>query len=207
MTEISFCTAVKDRLYHLKETLPENLSVASVFPIEMEFVVANYNSADDLSLWIKKYPKVKYVEKKDVLFWDVGEAKHLAHKSAIGKILVNLDADNFLTTEYISWVLKSVSDGFFSVGNNKPTCGGRVAITKNDYEEVGGYRSGFIYTGEHQDLELRLQKLKKEVVFTPVSFLSGIEHSDKERYANLMGNIQNKEQLKEVMRRQNVFNC
>lgn len=51
--KISFCTTCMDRLYHLKESLPINLINNSSYA-NIEFVVLNYNSKDEIDTWMEK---------------------------------------------------------------------------------------------------------------------------------------------------------
>lgn len=50
--KLSFCTTCKGRTFHLKQTLPQNLKVVRQFS-EVELIVLNYNSPDDLDEWIR----------------------------------------------------------------------------------------------------------------------------------------------------------
>jgi hypothetical protein len=49
---MSFCMTCMGRLHHLRETVLENLAVIEKSP-GAECVLLNYNSPDELELWIK----------------------------------------------------------------------------------------------------------------------------------------------------------
>ena len=52
--KISFCTTCKERLRHLKQTLPKNIKDNSNYPF-IEFVILDYNSQDGLGDWMIKF--------------------------------------------------------------------------------------------------------------------------------------------------------
>ena len=52
--KLSFLTACMDRLHHLKETYLYNISQSkSISKCDVEFVLLNYNSGDDIDEWVK----------------------------------------------------------------------------------------------------------------------------------------------------------
>ncbi len=57
--KISFCTTSMNRLKHLQETLIQNLENNLNTPdLEVEFVVLNYNSQDDMHEWMTTDPRI-----------------------------------------------------------------------------------------------------------------------------------------------------
>ena len=52
MKKISFCTVCMNRLQYLMQTLPVNIAGNIDYP-NLEFVVLNYNSKDDMENWIR----------------------------------------------------------------------------------------------------------------------------------------------------------
>ena len=53
LAKISFCTACMGRAHHLKRTVPKNLRDNSDYP-QVEFVLLNYGSPDDMHEWVGK---------------------------------------------------------------------------------------------------------------------------------------------------------
>src|SRR5205823_9246972 len=53
-TKISFCTTCKNRLWQLSHTLPPNLAAIEADGCS-ELVLVNYNSQDELDVWIRQF--------------------------------------------------------------------------------------------------------------------------------------------------------
>lgn len=149
--KISFCITCKNRLFHLKQTLPFNI-INSLSYDNVEFVIIDYNSEDNLLNWARKHlyyweqkGKVKYLRTKIPKLFSPAHAKNLAHKNATGDILCNLDADNFITPgfcEYLSKMFLKEKVFYFthsedSFGNQG--CCGKIAVHKKHFYSVNGY--------------------------------------------------------------------
>jgi len=83
---ISYCTPIKGRLEHLKQTLPYNLKFTDE---ATQFVIVNYGDSEGLDDWVKssginRYPKVKYVLYDHTGTYHHAHAKNVAHKAADG---------------------------------------------------------------------------------------------------------------------------
>ena len=119
---ISFCTSYLGRHDHLKVTIPHNLMVAR--GIDCEFVYVDFSEYSDV--------------------WEVSRAKNIAHDMASGEILVNVDADNFLSRDYIDGVLNLFNkDMDIIIHGEGEGVGGRIAISKFNYLRLGGYDERF----------------------------------------------------------------
>lgn len=149
--KISFCTTCMGRLDHLQQTLPWNLM--SHQDNDVEFVVLNYNSQDNLDHWMKHSMSL-HIETGILNYYTTTEpecfrpahAKNIAHKVAQGDILVNLDADNFLIDTYVRWLRNMfterediivVSPSFDRQGI-AGACG-KIAAKKEHFYSVNGY--------------------------------------------------------------------
>jgi predicted glycosyltransferase involved in capsule biosynthesis len=148
--KISFCTTCKDRLYHLKQTLPFNLLNTS--DLDREFVIMDYNSEDGLYDWAKehlscweKWGIVRYLRTRQPKYFSAAHAKNIAHKNATGDVLCNLDCDNFVTRGFCELILKVFSQkpsilSSYSLdifGNHG--CCGKIAVTREIFYSVNGY--------------------------------------------------------------------
>jgi len=148
--KISFCTTCKDRLYHLKQTLPCNIYNTS--NLDREFVIVDYNSQDGLYDWSKRHlyslekqGLVRYVRTKLPKYFSAAHAKNIAHKNATGDVLCNLDCDNFITKGFCDFVLDTFKQGpailasySLDVFGNHGCCG-KIAVSKDIFYSVNGY--------------------------------------------------------------------
>lgn len=165
LDRISFCTTCKNRSHHLKETLPKSLEASKILP-NREFIILDYNSEDDLEEWCKnnlqseiKKGIVKYYKTTEPEFFHMSHAKNLSHRLATGKILCNLDADNFLTTKYIRDLIIKLTNNenaaFRSAANNGGK-GGRIVVSKKHFFQFRGYEENLNgYGNEDTDFWLK----------------------------------------------------
>lgn len=148
--KISFCITCKDRLFHLRQTLPFNLASTSNF--EREFVIMDYNSEDGLYEWSKKHLSVwenqgvvRYLRTRLPNYFSAAHAKNIAHRNATGDVLCNLDCDNFVTTRFCEFMLNifkktpliMASNSLDAFGHHG--CCGKIAATKDVFYSVNGY--------------------------------------------------------------------
>jgi glycosyltransferase involved in cell wall biosynthesis len=172
---LSFCTTCQNRLWQLKETLPQNLLSISD---EHEIVLVDYGSTDGLRNWIWSNYR-NYIENKKLVFfevenevrWNVARAKNLAHRLASGDYLFNLDADNFVMPSDISIIEKSrglkLHCWQFS-GSLPDGSYGRIGIPKKVFNEIGGYDETLLpMGGQDWDLLRRLESIQKRVRLSP----------------------------------------
>lgn len=167
---ISFCTTVSNRLWQLKETLAHNVIFTKVGEIEINIVAYNDTT-------IKGYLEENYLEHlkdgrivlveinddykpKDGSGFACGYVKQFSHATANGKILFNLDADNFID-EFLINELKTLKESQILVLDPrtiKPDGrAGRIGIHKSSYLKVGGYRD----KGRSDDLDFCYRAILK----------------------------------------------
>lgn len=103
---ISYCTTCHGRLWQLKQTLGHNLAYTVAGKVEL--CVLLYNDADAYEYLRRFYADyitdgrlriLSHVEDRifaDGSRWSCGYVKDLAHKMGRGRVLFNLDADNFI---------------------------------------------------------------------------------------------------------------
>jgi hypothetical protein len=161
---ISFCTTCMNRFFHLRQTIIQNIEDNKSYP-GVEFVLINYNSQDGLHEWAKqnlqKYIDgglLNYYYTQEPEFFHVCKAKNLAHKAAIGKIVCNVDGDNFTGKNFayfINFLFAKYGDDSILHFRKKPLWGteGRIALLKAKFIELGGYDENFLPTG-HEDHDL-----------------------------------------------------
>lgn len=206
--KISFATTCMGRVHHLMETLPQNIiDNPSTRNMTVEFAVVNYGSRDGMDEWMKTDPfirskiedgTVRYARLPGVDHFHMAHAKNVAHRLATGDVLCNLDADNFTGDGFAAFLahefrhnpniiampayqcsanLTSVDRGFY----------GRLAITKEHFEQLGGYDENLKgWGGDDCDLRRRAKGLGlQQVQFDDPIFIQAISHSNEERVINM----------------------
>ena len=148
---LSFCISHKNRVDHIKATLPKNLDDNRTQSDKIEFVLADFQEDDQVTDWVAKelitdiqsgYLKYYRIPMKG---WSSPIAKNTAHWLANGELLTNLDADNFTgveggkfvidqyqkeSNELMLWQFSRVRrDGSF----------GRITLTRAMFDQLGGY--------------------------------------------------------------------
>jgi len=196
--KISFCVINMNRLYHLRETLLQNITDALEYP-ESEIILLDYNSSDEMEQWSKEYLG-EYIRNNRLIYYKTFEpqvyshshSKNLAFKLATGDIVCNINADNYIGegfAAYLNQAFRERPDAFL-VGDNvlireqfRGTAG-KVCLFRDDFLRVGGFDERMtVYGWEDTDFTNRLQYAglqKRE--FSDIRYLVAIEHSNEERY-------------------------
>lgn len=171
MKLVSFCITCMGRLEQLKLTLPQNLSQNITFKDKIEFVVVDLGGNDGLQDWLGEHFKDElscgylYFENIDyVTQWHASIAKNISHSYGTGKILVNLDCDNFTGKNGGMYVIKKFLQYGDKLlfhqfgGDGLDGSFGRIAMTREHFYKVGGYDESLLPMGyQDQDLINRLK--------------------------------------------------
>lgn len=159
--KISFCTTCMDRCFHLKELYVQSIKNASTYN-NVEFILLNYNSKDDLEDWVVDNLGeyicngiLKYYKTIEPIYFQASHAKNIAHKLATGDLLCNLDSDNLIVSdfcEHISLIFKNNSNVIVCSDNPEGYygCDGKIICKKQDFHSVNGYDEN-IYLGWGMD--------------------------------------------------------
>lgn len=160
--KVSFCTTCMNRLFHLRQTYLRNIE-DNVDYGDVEFVLINYNSRDNLDAWAREN-LTPYIEAGIVNYYrtDVPElfhasiAKNLAHKVATGDIVVNLDGDNYTGRDfafYVNYKMSQIGDKAVLHFKKAPYWGteGRIVMAKKFFMQLGGYDEAFAAIGHEDD--------------------------------------------------------
>ncbi|EDP96132.1 glycosyltransferase family A protein [Kordia algicida OT-1] len=192
--KISFCTVSMNRLYHLKETLVRNIE-DNIDYENIEFVLLDYNSNDDIKSWVTNDLKV-YLDMGILKFYstNIPETFHRSHsrnvvmKLATGDIICNLDADNYLGKDFAYFINYqfSFSGNIFLTSAFADGSTGRVCVKKDDFLAVKGYDERMSGWGfEDDDLYNRLTMSGlKNVKFNNSEFVEFIWHDVEESFEN-----------------------
>lgn len=194
---ISFCTVVKNRLDHIRRTLPRNIEDNSDFQ-NAQFVILDYNSKDGLSHWVKselstfiKSGKLVYYYTPEPEFFNRSHSRNMVMKLSEGDIICNVDADNFIGkgfAEFISNEFANKKNIFLSAYNeeikNMPRdVIGRICFKKEDFYLIEGFderMSGYGFEDHDFINRLKLAGLENKII-TDYNFLKAISHSNQER--------------------------
>jgi len=145
--KISICTTCMGRTHDLKKTFIKNLCDNQDYP-NVEFVLLNYNSRDDMDEWVHKYLSgwmqdgiVKYVKTDKPQYYSMGKSRNIAFKQATGDIVTNVDADNFTGEGFAGFLnlLAEVQPEKALFAKGKRGMHGRIGMYKNEFIEIGGY--------------------------------------------------------------------
>lgn len=209
------------RAHHLKETLPQNIrdNPPSLLT-DVEFIVLNYNSKDDLHEWITSDPEMKhhletgrlrYGKTTDPEFFHMSHAKNMAHRLATGDILCNLDADNFTGARFSNYLAHVFQNDDNIVVNPSHRVAklfspddrgfyGRVALSRKNFMLLHGYDESFSGWG-NEDCDL-MQRAKgngaKHLRIDNLSYLKIISHTNLERVENMFSGERQTEELRKV---------
>lgn len=107
--KLSYCTTCKDRVWQLEQTLPHNTHYLQSDVVDL--IIIAFNDTTVKPFLQKHYAdylndgRIKLIEHfENIIFadgsdWSCGYVKDIAHRNAIGDVLFNLDADNFIDDE------------------------------------------------------------------------------------------------------------
>ncbi|NQZ74992.1 MAG: hypothetical protein HRT61_02620 [Ekhidna sp.] len=175
---LSFCITHQNRFEFLKKTLKENLSNNAEFTNLVDFILVDFSFDNKIRKWIcgAFLPEIqsgylKFFQTDGLPKWSASLAKNTAHRLASGKILTNLDCDNFVgfggaqfvmdqfskaKDEIVFWQYSGVKyDGSF----------GRISVSSKAFEHIGGYDESLLEMGwQDNDLIRRLRSLGLKLV-------------------------------------------
>lgn len=175
----SIITPCKNRLEHLKQTLPLMRSVNNA-----EVIVVDYGCEQRTGDWIaSNYPDIKIVRVTDDPVFHVSRARNIGALQASSEVLCFVDADTFVIGNLAEWAGKNMKQGWFFV---IPTIGvstaGFLLCNKADFLNVGGYDEALRgWAPEDMDLYERLEISGVKRGHLPASMFSSIEHGDELR--------------------------
>jgi hypothetical protein len=190
---VSFCITNKNRLSQIRKTLPKNLSDNQIDHDKIEFILVDFGSDEPIEDWLFSEFReelasgyLKYFGCSSLNKWHAPKAKNTTHRLSTGKILVNLDGDNF--TGYrggmfvYSVFMSSPNDTCLwqYSGESEDGSFGRIASSRDAFFSVGGYNQEFLEMGfQDRDLVNRLEMIGVEVKLEPDLRYNGAIENDK----------------------------
>ena len=192
--KISLCTVSMNRAHHIKQTLEKNIIDNQDYP-DIEFILLDYNSKDDLEYYVKnslnkyiKSKKLKYYKTCTPDYFNRSHSRNLAFKLATGDVICNVDADNFTGAGFAFFLnnIFSQNKNKFYYANEQFDVIGRIAVMKDSFYNIGGFDERMAYYGfEDSDFMHRLLKSGLTAgLIKETRFLSALSHSNKDRMAN-----------------------
>lgn len=190
---VSFCIPHKNRFSQISQTLKKNLDDNRLDQKNIEFILVDFGSGDDIAGWVFENFRtdlesgyLKFFQNNSLEGWHAPLAKNTAHRLSSGKILVNLDGDNFtgyrggmfVYREFMShecdiclWQFSGIfNDGSF----------GRIAAARDTFIAIGGYNEELLDMGfQDRDLVRRLEVYGAKVVLAPDEEYSQAIENDK----------------------------
>ena len=136
------------RTNDLRETLIRNIQDNDDYP-NLEFVVLNYNSEDDMHEFMTSAAvlpyigsgRIRYLITRSPRFYSSPHSHNVAFRNATGEIVTSVDADNFTGKGFAAYLNRLASVGpkkaFFARGKRK--IHGRIGMYKDEFEKIGGY--------------------------------------------------------------------
>jgi len=160
--KISLCTTCMDRLENLQQTLPKNIE-DNIDYSNVEFVILDYNSRDDLSGWIKvnlmKYIEIgilNYFRTVEPEHFDMSHSRNVAFLAASGDVVNNIDADAFCGKGFAAFINKLANEiprkAVFA--KSKQLLRGRMGLFRDEFIELLGGYSEHLKAYGHDDADL-----------------------------------------------------
>lgn len=185
------------RRHHIEQTFLHNLALCQKHLSQFELVLVNYHSQDGLDTWVKENlgnalsnGQVQYYHTTHPTYFHVAHAKNLAHKLARYPLVVNLDADNYLSIFYLYALQRLQPKEILCVPFDQhfiPGSYGRIALYKEDFISLGGYDEHLNLGWGVEDRDFidraHASGLKKRFIPSPLTG-SVIQHSNTERLQN-----------------------
>jgi glycosyltransferase involved in cell wall biosynthesis len=181
-----------NRTHQLKLTLPHNIKLLP----NVEFVMVNYNSSDDLDEYIKtiKCSNLTYVKTTTPKLYSMSKSRNMGFLAASNDIIASIDADNYLGTsddEPLDIIINKMANQqdndkcFF--GKGLRLTHGQLAFHKSSFNNIlGGYDNKFgeRYGLEEKDLMLRAFEAGFTFYYWGGKYCNRLNNSGADRVAN-----------------------
>ncbi|MBN2823918.1 MAG: glycosyltransferase [Campylobacterales bacterium] len=192
---ISIITTVKNRLAHLKQSLPKMVQQS-----HCEVIVVDCQCGEGSSQWIENnYSNVRIIKDEGHQVFCAACGRNKGASIAQGELLLFIDADQILEGDLGLWIVQNYQKGFFyEVGEPRSlSAWGIIICAKEDFIKIGGYDEAFgLWGGEDIDLVNRLRALGCKKNFFSSHYINSLEHGDELRaFVNADGVQLNKETL------------
>jgi len=201
--KVSICTNCMGYAESVKKTVKQNIEDNLKSYSNIEYVLLNYNSKDDLEEYVKnelmQYIEcgiLNYYHTIEPQYYSMAHSRNVTFKVAEGDIVASVDADHF-TTEGFAAALNLYSNQFdtnrlaFIKGRWRNR--GRVAFFRKPFiEELAGYDELIEgYGFEDKDLLFRAEKLGFKIITCRGQFCKVVEKHRRHQMSNYKSTDQN----------------
>lgn len=199
--KFSIITACKNRLSHLKESLPAMLAQPN-----SEVIVVDFSCGEGTAEYVRRHhPQVKVIEVTGRDYFSNWEARNAGAVAASGEWFVFVDADIILSAHCMQWLDEHMKPGIYakfppgkklerhrsktsaiSLNNLQ----GFLVIRRQAFELVGGYDDLLKGWGAGGDVDIQnaLRQARIKKTFLPEDIVDRIiEHGDDLRFAHTGG--------------------
>jgi glycosyltransferase involved in cell wall biosynthesis len=177
---LSLITTCKNRLPHLKQTLPLMLQQPRA-----EVIVVDYGCEQGTAAWVKEHhPAARLVQVNDDPVFCVARARNMGAKIASHEMLCFVDADVLMHLEFGKWLeLNQDPNAFYLYTEPKAIeLVGFLIVAREHFFKVGGYDEAITgWGGEDSDLYDRLAMTGLSQSPVPNESISSISHGDELR--------------------------
>ena len=177
---LSLITTCKNRLPHLKQTLPLMLRQPRA-----EVIVVDYGCEQGTAAWVKEHhPAAKLVQVNDDPVFCVARARNMGAKIASHETLCFIDADVLMHLEFGKWLELNQKPNEFYLYPDRTELElfVFVIVAREHFFKVGGYDEAFTgWGGEDTDLYERLAMAGLSKSSIPKESISSISHGDELR--------------------------
>lgn len=142
--DISYCTNCHNRLWQLKITIGRNLKFT--VPGQVEIFVLAYNDETIEPYLVENYSeyindgRLRIKSLQDTQPYSFGHVKNLCHSMAKGRVLFNLDADNYIDGCHEKLAGLTDHELLVTLHSHLPDGrGGRIGMTRRTFNELKGY--------------------------------------------------------------------
>ncbi len=202
LPRISLCTTSRNRLHHVRETLPRNIADNRDYP-NLEFVLLDYNSSDGLGDWVRRElgdelasGRLTYYLAPQPTHFHATHSRNMSIRLAGGDIVCVVDADNYTGRGFAAYLADQVEPDNFLIGCRMEDdefmvvddegCVGRYALYKSTFLDVGGMDEAHVGWGyDDMDLFRRLMAKGYRCQSIEPRYARCIPHGDAERSREL----------------------
>ena len=182
---ISIIVTCKNRLHHLRESLPRMLAQSGA-----ETLVVDYGCQQGTRDWVRSlaHPAARCVAVDDDPQFCLSRARNLGAFQARGTWLLFVDADILIDGDLGAWIGANARPGQFCTAGppRKPSTAGSVACERSAFDRVGGYDEAMRgWAWEDFDFYSRLRAAGLTEAHFPPRFLDPIAHGNEERQFTL----------------------
>ncbi|MFO1123271.1 MAG: glycosyltransferase family A protein [Hyphomicrobiales bacterium] len=186
---LTIVTTCKNRLDHLKQTLPLMLRQPRA-----EVVVVDYGCDQGTANWVRTHhPAARVVEVRDDPEFVAARARNIGAGHAGGTLLCFVDADVIMRQDLAPWLQQNQRDGQYYVAPQNHELMGFLVVSRAAFTQSGGYDEAWRCWGtEDMELRQRLQFAGLTAAPIPADFLSVISHGDASRMLGARGGLPGK---------------